>query len=79
MNERGRNLDQEFGFVYFRWFGKALKEGLLKGHPFEIVPGGLYGVEKGLKDLKAGKNKATKYIFELSEVAQSQPSHFRNV
>ena len=71
VNEGGRNLDQELGFVYFRWFGKALKEGLFKGHPFEVVPGGLRGVEKGLNNLKAGKNKATKYIFEISEVAQS--------
>jgi hypothetical protein len=57
VNEGGRNLDQEFGFVYFRWFGKVLKEGLFKGHPFEVVPGGLRGVEKGLNDLKAGKTK----------------------
>jgi NADPH:quinone reductase len=71
VNERGRNLDQEFGFVYFRWFGKALKEGLFNRHPFEVVPGGLHGIEKGQKDLKVGKNKATKYIFKISEAAQS--------
>lgn len=71
VNEGERNLDQEFGLVYFRWFWRALKDGLFRGHPFEIVPGGLNGVEKGLKDLKAGKNKATKYIFQIGEVAQS--------
>jgi NADPH:quinone reductase len=61
-----KNLDEGFGFVYFRWFGKALKEGVLTGHPFEIVPGGLHGVEKGLNDLKSGKNRATKYVFEIN-------------
>jgi hypothetical protein len=57
VNEGGRNLDQEFGFVYFRWFGKALKEGLFKGHPFEIVSGGLHGAEKGWRISKRGKTK----------------------
>jgi NADPH:quinone reductase len=68
MNEDGKkNLDQDFGFVYFRWFGRALKEGLLTPHPFEIVPGGLLGVQRGLDDLKAGKNRATKYVFEINK------------
>lgn len=44
--DRSKNLDEAFGFVYFRWFGKALKEGVLTGHPFEVVPGGLQGVER---------------------------------
>jgi NADPH:quinone reductase len=62
-----KNVDEDFGFVYFRWFAKALAEGVLTGHPFEIVPGGLQGVEKGLKNLKSGKNKATKYIFDVTK------------
>lgn len=65
--EGKKNLDQDFGFVYFRWFGKALKEGILTPHPFDVVPGGLQGVERGLNDLKAGKNRASKYIFEISK------------
>jgi NADPH2:quinone reductase len=63
-----KNLDKDFSFVYFRWFGKALKEGVLTGHPFEIVPGGLQGVERGLNDLKAGRNRATKYVFEIGKM-----------
>ncbi|KAE9373349.1 zinc-binding oxidoreductase-like protein ToxD [Stipitochalara longipes BDJ] len=66
-----KNLDQDFGFVYFRWFGKALKEGVLTGHPFEIVPGGLQSVGKGLNDLKTGKNKASKYVFEITKSSPS--------
>jgi hypothetical protein len=64
-----KNLDQDFGFVYFRWFGRALYEGLLTSHPHEIVPGGLQGVQKGLNDLKAGKNRATKYVFEIDKTS----------
>jgi len=66
-----KNLDQDFGFVYFRWFGKALKDGLFAGHPFETVPGGLGGVETGLNNLKTGKNRATKYVFEIGKQAQA--------
>lgn len=62
-----KNVDEDFGFVYFRWFAKALVEGVLTGHPFEIVPGGLRGVERGLNDLKSGKNKATKYVFDVTK------------
>jgi NADPH:quinone reductase len=63
---RKKNLDQDFGLVYFRWFAKALKEGALTGHPFEIIPGGLGGVQQGLNSLKSGRNRATKYVFEIS-------------
>jgi len=70
INKDGKkNFDQDFGFVYFRWFGKALKEGLLTAHPCEIVPGGLYGVEKGLNNLKTSKNNASKYVFEVSKMS----------
>lgn len=69
-NEDGKkNIDKDFGYVYFRWFGRALHEGLLTPHPYEIVPGGLQGVQKGLDNLKAGKNRATKYVFEINETS----------
>jgi NADPH2:quinone reductase len=57
--------DEDFGFLFFRLFGKGLKDGWLIGHPFEVVPGGLEGVEKGLCNLKAGKNRASKYVFNI--------------
>jgi NADPH2:quinone reductase len=40
---------------------------LFKGHPFKVVPGVLGGVETGLKDLKAGKASAIKYVFRIEE------------
>jgi NADPH2:quinone reductase len=57
--------DEDFGFVFFRLFGKGLKDGWLTAHPFEVVPGGLEGVEKGLASLKTGKNRASKYVFNI--------------
>lgn len=57
--------DEDFGFVFFRLFGKGLKDGWLTAHPFEVIPGGLEGVEKGLASLKAGKNRASKYVFNI--------------
>ncbi|KAI4287625.1 MAG: hypothetical protein L6R35_003121 [Caloplaca aegaea] len=62
--ERG---DADFGFVMFRFFGRGLQEGWFRGHPHEVVPGGLAGVEGALRDLKEGKASAVKYIFRLED------------
>jgi NADPH2:quinone reductase len=58
---------KEFGFVFFRLFSRGLQEGWFTAHPYEVVPGGLDGVEKGLTDLKNGVNSATKYIFKIED------------
>jgi NADPH2:quinone reductase len=58
---------EELGFVFSRLFTRGLQEGWLSGHPFEIVPGGLHGVEKGLANLKAGKANAVKYIYRIGD------------
>ncbi|KAH6678682.1 chaperonin 10-like protein [Halenospora varia] len=58
---------KEFGFVFFRFFSRGLQEGWFTGHPYEVVPGGLRGVEKGLNDLMNGVNSATKYVFEIED------------
>ncbi|KAL8987674.1 MAG: hypothetical protein Q9177_003145 [Variospora cf. flavescens] len=62
--ERG---DADFGFVMFRFFGRGLQEGWFRGHPHEVVPGGLAGVEGALRDLKEGKASAVKYVFRLED------------
>ena len=60
--------NQEFAYLLFRYFGRGLQEGFFKGHPYEVVPGELEGgVEKGLKDLKAGKASAVKYVFRIGD------------
>lgn len=57
----------EFGYMYFRYLSKGLAEGWFKAQPQEIVPGGLEGVETGLRNLKEGKASAVKYIFRIAD------------
>lgn len=58
---------KDVGFVYFRYFGKGLKEGWFKPQRVEVVPGGLGGVQTALENLKAGKASAVKYVFRIDE------------
>ncbi|KAI9878974.1 MAG: hypothetical protein M1830_010028 [Pleopsidium flavum] len=58
---------KDFGCTYMRAFGRGLEAGTLSGHPFEVVPGGLDGIQTGLENLKAGKASALKYLFRIGE------------
>ena len=58
---------KEFGFAFFRLFSRGLQEGWFTAHPYEVVPDGLNGVEKGLSNLKSGVNSATKYVFKIED------------
>lgn len=51
---------RQFGYVFTRLFTRGLEQGWFTGHPYEVVPGGLKGVETGLANLKAGKASAVK-------------------
>ena len=57
----------DLGLVTCRWFTRALQAGTFDGHPFEVRPGGLEGVEQALKDLKDGKQSAVKYVFRIAD------------
>jgi hypothetical protein len=57
----------DLGFVTCRWFTRAWQAGTFDGHPFEVRPGGLEGVEQALKDLKDGKRRAVKYVFRIAD------------
>jgi NADPH2:quinone reductase len=57
----------DLGFVTCRWFTRAIQTGRFKGHPFEVRPQGLLGVEQALKDLKDGKQSAVKYVFRIAD------------
>ncbi|KAF2224696.1 chaperonin 10-like protein [Elsinoe ampelina] len=59
--------NREAGFVHSQWLTRALKEGKISGHPTEVIPGGLEGVQKGLQNLKEGKASAVKYIFRIAD------------
>ncbi len=58
---------QDFGFLFFRYFGRGLQQGWFHGQPQEVVPGGLAGVEGALANLQAGKANGIKYEFRISE------------
>ncbi|KAK0252291.1 hypothetical protein B0A54_14090 [Friedmanniomyces endolithicus] len=58
---------QEFGAKMFKLFGQGLQQGWLEPRPYEVVRGGLNGVEKALADLKAGKASAVKYVLRIDE------------
>jgi NADPH2:quinone reductase len=58
---------REFAFTFFRLFGRGLRDGWFKGHPYEVVPGGLEGVQTALTNLKDGKASAVKYVFRIDE------------
>ena len=59
--------NQEFAHAFFRFFGRGLHKGFFKPHPYKVVPGGLEGVEEGLRDLRNGKASAVKYVFRVPE------------
>lgn len=59
--------NEALGFVMSRYFTRALQDKSFSGHPFEIRPGGLAGVEQALRDSKDGKAGAIKYISRISE------------
>jgi threonine dehydrogenase-like Zn-dependent dehydrogenase len=56
---------KDFGYIFFRLFGRGLQDGWFTPHPYEVIPGGLNGVEEGLIRLKAGKASAIKYVYKL--------------
>jgi NADPH2:quinone reductase len=61
------NGDKEYAYIMFRYMAKGLAEGWFSAHPFEVVAGGLEGVETGLRNLKEGKNSGVKYVFKIGE------------
>jgi len=58
---------QEFGLVASRLFTTGLRDGWLVGHPYEVVPGGLNAVGKGLSALKDGSVSARKLVYKVEE------------
>ena len=54
---------KDFGFVWAAMFGRLLSSKRLTGHPYEVVPRGLEGVEGGLQRLMNRKNGNEKLVF----------------
>ncbi|KAL8799732.1 MAG: hypothetical protein Q9182_005675 [Xanthomendoza sp. 2 TL-2023] len=62
----------DFGYVMFRLFSRGLSQGWFRGHPHEVVPGGLAGISGALQSLKDGKASAVKYVFRIDETAGAE-------
>lgn len=58
---------KEFGYVFYRYIARGVDEGWFLPQPQEEIPGGLEGVEKGLRNLKEGKASAVKYVFKIAD------------
>lgn len=58
---------KSFGYTWSHYMEFLLQEGSLKGHPFEVVPGGLHGVLDGLRNLRDGKASGIKYVYRIDE------------
>ena len=58
---------RDFGYMMMRYFSRGLDKGVLRGHPYEVVPGGLNSLQKVLDDLKAGKQSGFKYLLKVGE------------
>lgn len=59
--------NREFAHAWYRLISLGLKAGWFKGHPYEVVPGGLGGVKQALDNLRDGKASAVKYVFRIDE------------
>lgn len=59
-----------FGHIMMRAFARGLETGEFRGHPFEVVPGGLGAVSEILARLKEGRASAIKYVFRVGETEE---------
>lgn len=59
--------EKDFTYIMLRYIGKSLAVESFKAHPYQIVPGGLEGVETGLKSLKDGNASGFKFVFRIGD------------
>lgn len=62
---------KDFGYLWSRYLGRLLADGRLTPHPYEVIPGGLTGILKGLQNLKEGKANAVKYVYRVEETGSA--------
>ncbi len=58
---------QAFAAKYYKLVGEWLEAGLIKPQKITIVPGGLSGVEEGLRRLQDGEVSGEKLVYRISE------------
>ncbi|KAL9109970.1 MAG: hypothetical protein Q9227_005493 [Pyrenula ochraceoflavens] len=66
---------KDFAFAWFRLMSLGLQDGWFSGHPHEVMPGGLAGVQGALKNLKDGKASAVKYVFRIEDTEGVSKDH----
>jgi len=59
--------DIEFGTMFYRYLTEILAAKAYEGHPFEVIPGGLSGVQEGLRRLQDGKAAGKKFVYRLRD------------
>lgn len=59
--------DSDFAYTFFRLISRGLQQGWFTPHPYEVIPGGLKGVETGLRRLKNGEASAVKYVYRIAQ------------
>ena len=59
--------DVEFAYVLTRYIGRMLARGDFEGHPVEVIPGGLNGVQTGLRRLENGEARGVKFVYRICE------------
>ncbi|KFZ11404.1 hypothetical protein V501_04784 [Pseudogymnoascus sp. VKM F-4519 (FW-2642)] len=62
-----RSGGKDFGFAYSRLIGWWLQQKKLDIHPYEVIDGGLMGLETALKRLRSGVSSATKFVIRVTE------------
>lgn len=62
----GSEAQKDMAYTFCRLFTRWLAEGRFTPHPYEVIEGGLDGIEKGLRMLQAGEVSAKKVIFKIA-------------
>lgn len=60
-------LDRGFGAAMFPYMGLGMAEGWFKGHPYEVVEGGLNGLSRAMKALEKGEVTAKKLVLRIED------------
>ena len=65
--QEGPKSQQDTAAAYLRLLGKWLAEGRYTPHPYEVVEGGLEGVEAGVTRLYENKVSASKLVYRIAD------------
>lgn len=63
----GEPYQKDMAAAFYGLFGRWLEDGRFGAHPFEVVQGGLEGVESGLRRLQEGSVSAKKLVFKIED------------